>query len=267
MKISKIFFSASNFILLILITACVAAPATQESVIPETENIPSYTPKPAKETEAHPITGEQISIPIYDLPMNESENPATAETWLYVFKEISFSFAFDSTWVVTPVDKDSLEKLHEATSKNGLEVTHFIEWFSKLALQEYPDMAYSLCAFKNTVEQLEPGKTVFMYTAQFYEPERVAIPLDRYTSIFLHDMEENLEFKNVWKVISDNGMPMVIIESKTKTDAPIYMTHILANTGKAYLEITIQTYDPDYSVLKDLRLTLRSFSTTMRVGK
>ncbi len=258
------------FLILILLSACssnvelpVSDVAPTLTVIPTVKVQPTETSLPPMST---PVIPAEDEIPVYDLPLNEAENPATAEAWRYVFNDIDFSFAFDSTWVVTPAEKDRLDTVYKAATENNLDVAYWIKWFSELALQDYEDMLYSMCAFKNTSEQLEPGKTVFMTVAQFYEPERIAVPLDRYAKIFLHDLPSDVVPNNVVKVISDSGMPMVIIEAEVTGEPPLHTTYILANTGKAYLEITFQTLDPSYSVLDDLRLTLRSFSTTLQLG-
>ncbi len=258
------------FLILILLSACSSNVELPVSDVQPTLTVIPTVKVQSTETSLLPTPTPAISaedeIPVYDLPLNESENPFTMKTWNYVFQEIDFSFAFDSTWVVTPAEKDRLDKVYKATTENGLEVSSWIEWFSDLALQDYEDMMYSACAFKNTSEQLEAGKSVFMHVAQFYEPERIAVPLDRYARIFLHDLPDHIYPTNVVKVFSDSGMPMVIIEAEVTGDTPLYTTYILVNTGKAYLEIVFQTYDSDYSVLDDLRLTLRSFSTTLKLS-
>lgn len=262
--------SVIYILILVLLSACNSKEEPLPSDIhPALADIPTkVTQSTATDLPPAPTSVTEVGdeIPIYDLPLNEAENPATAEAWRYVFNDIDFSFAFDSNWVVTPAEKDKLDKVYAATTENNLEVAHWIKWFSELALQNYEDMLYSMCAFKNTSEQLEPGKTVFMSVSQFYEPERIAVPLDRYAKIFLHDLPDTVVPNNIVKVISDSGMPMVIIEAEVARDIPLYTTYILANTGKAYLEISFQTLDPSYSVLDDLRLTLRSFSTTLTVS-
>jgi len=248
-------FIHRGLIFYIFFALAVSSCATKPPILTRSTSMPSSTM-------IEPAKAVSNDIKIYDLPKNESEDPRKVGS--YAFPNAGYEIGFSNNWSVIPIARDALDGAYQKYKEQSPELADFINGYSNIFLAENSEAQYALFAVDSSPERLAKGKTVGLFISQYTDPKRVAVPLDEYVAIFLNDTSSQLDVKNVVQVFSDTGVPIAVIQSNLKqqnsSGQTVYLSYILINTGKAYLEIVVQTFDPSFDVLDYLRLTLRSIN-------